>query len=173
VAEEMGTSVGSGRTPGFDLITGETLKNLTRKAFVKLTTLISACIRLNYIPDAWKTAEVILIPRPGKNFSEVEAYRPISLLPIMSKLFEKLILMRLKPIIADKHLVPTHQFGFRKNHSTIDQVHHITDIIEKPSKTKACALLSFLTLHKLSTEYGIEAFFINRGQLYPIISIYY
>jgi hypothetical protein len=54
--------------------------------------------------------------------SEVESYRPISLLPIMSKLFEKLILKRLKRlkrlnIINEKHLVPTHQFGFRNNHS--------------------------------------------------------
>jgi hypothetical protein len=81
---------------------------------VKLTTLIKALIRLNYIPDAWKTTEVILIPKPGKNLSEVEAYRPISLLPIMAKLFEKLIRKRLKPIIAEKHLVPTCQFGFRK-----------------------------------------------------------
>jgi hypothetical protein len=55
-----------------------------------------------------------MIPKPGKNLSEVESYRPISLLPIISKLFEKLILKRLKPITADKHLVPTHQFGFRK-----------------------------------------------------------
>jgi hypothetical protein len=116
---------------------------------------------LKYTPNAWKIAEVIMIPKSGKNLSEVESYRPLSLLPIMSKLFEKLILKRLKPIIADKHLVPTHQFGFRQNYSTTDQVHHITEIIEKLSKTKACALLSFLTLHKLSTEYGIEAYFIN------------
>jgi hypothetical protein len=72
-----------------------------------------------------------MIPKPGKNLSEVELYRPISLLPIMSKLFEKLILKHLTPLIAEKHLVPTHQFDFRKNHSTIDQVHRITDIIEK------------------------------------------
>jgi hypothetical protein len=49
----------------------------------------------------------------------------------MSKLFEKLILKRLKPIINAKQLVPTHQFGFRNNHSTIDQVRRITDVIEK------------------------------------------
>jgi hypothetical protein len=72
-----------------------------------------------------------MIPKPGKNLSEVESYRPISLLLITSKLFEKLILKRLKPIIAEKHLVPKHQFGFRKKPSTIDQVHHINDIIEK------------------------------------------
>jgi hypothetical protein len=114
VAEKIRTSLNPKKSPGFDLITGEILKNFKRKALVKLTMLINACIRLNYIPDAWKTANVIMILKPGKNLSEVESYRPISLLPIISKLFEKLILKRLKPIIAETHLVPTHQFGFRK-----------------------------------------------------------
>jgi hypothetical protein len=70
-------------------------------------------MRLNYIPDAWKAVEVIMIPKPGKNLSEVESYRPISLLLMMLKLFEKLILKHLKPIIAEKHLVPMHQFWFQ------------------------------------------------------------
>jgi hypothetical protein len=41
--------------------------------------------------------------------------------------------IRPKPIIAEKHLVRMHQFGFKQNHSTIDQAHHITDIIENNS----------------------------------------
>jgi hypothetical protein len=45
--------------------------------------------------------------------------------------------------------------------------------LKKILKKRACALLSFLTFHKLSTEYGIEAYFINWGQLFPIISMYY
>jgi retron-type reverse transcriptase len=85
-----------------------------------------------------------MIPKPGKNLSEVESYRPISLLPIMSKLFDKLILKCLKPIINKKRLVPTHQFGFRNNHSTIDQVHHITDIIEKTLEGKRVYSAVFL-----------------------------
>jgi hypothetical protein len=105
--------------------------------------LINACIRLYYILDAWKTAEVIMFPKPGKNLSEVESYQPNSLLVIMLKLSEKLILKRIKPIIAEKHLVPMHQFGFRKNHLTIDQVHCITDIIEKTLENKGvCSALS-------------------------------
>jgi hypothetical protein len=103
--------------------------NFKRKSLVKLTRLINACIRLNYIPDAWKTAELITIPKPCNNLREVESYRPISSLPIMLKLFEKLILKRYEPIVSGKHLVPTHQFGFRKNYSTIDQVLPITGII--------------------------------------------
>jgi hypothetical protein len=85
-----------------------------------------------------------MIPKPGKNLSEVESYRPISLLPIMPKLFEKFILKRLKPIINEKYMVPTHQFGFRNNHSTIDQVHRITDVIEKTLESKRVCSAVFL-----------------------------
>jgi hypothetical protein len=99
-----------------DLISSQLklLRTSKKKSLVKLIRLINACIRLNYIPNAWKTAEAIMIPKSGKNLSEVESYRPISLLLIMSKIYEKLILKSLKHIIQEEHLVPMHQFGFRK-----------------------------------------------------------
>jgi hypothetical protein len=71
-----------------------------------------------------------MIPKPGKPPHEAASFSPISLLPVMSKLFEKLLIKRLKPIIERKNLIPNHQFGFRSKHSTIDQVHRITNIIE-------------------------------------------
>jgi hypothetical protein len=52
VAEEIRTNLNPQKAPGFVLITGEILKNFKIKALVKLTTLINACIRLNYITDA-------------------------------------------------------------------------------------------------------------------------
>jgi retron-type reverse transcriptase len=54
--------------------------------------------------------------------------------------------MRLKSIIAEKHLVPTHQFGFRQNHSTIDQVHRINDIIERTVENKGVCFAVFLDI---------------------------
>lgn len=72
-----------------------------------------------------------MIPKPGEPSNEIKSYRPISLLPIVSKVFEKLILKRIKPLIVDEEIIPVHQFGFRDGHATIDQVHRITDIIEK------------------------------------------
>jgi hypothetical protein len=66
---------------------------------VKLTNLINAAIRLKHVPDSWKVPEVIVLLKPGKKHSEVDTYRPIALLPIMSKHFEKLILKGLKPIL--------------------------------------------------------------------------
>lgn len=49
----------------------------------------------------------------------------IILFHIQSKLWERLFLTRLKVFINECELIPTHQFGFRKSHSTIEQVHRM------------------------------------------------
>jgi predicted GIY-YIG superfamily endonuclease len=85
-----------------------------------------------------------MIAKPGKPPHEVTSYSPISLLPVMSKLFEKLFLKRLKPVIDRKQLIPDHQFGFRNQHSTIDQVHRITSVIEKSLEEKKVCSTIFL-----------------------------
>lgn len=132
------------KAPGFDLINGEILSHLPRIAIVKYTNIINACFRLQYVPTLWKVAEVIMISKPGKPAHEVNSYRPISLLPIMSKIFEKLLINRLKPIIESKQIIPDHQFGFRNQHSTIDQVHRITNVIEKALEEKQVCSAVFL-----------------------------
>lgn len=124
------------KTPGYDLITGEVLKELPEKALMKLLHLINAAIRLKYVPAQWKVAEVIMIPKVGKAPNDKKSYRPISLLPTISKLFEKLLLKRLKHIIDERKLIPEHQFGFRQKHSTVDQVHRITNVIENALEKK-------------------------------------
>lgn len=52
--------------------------------------------------------------------TEVSSFRLISLLPVISKLFEKVLLKHMKPIIEENNLIPFHQFGFREKHSTTD-----------------------------------------------------
>lgn len=133
-------SISAKKSPGFDLITGNILKELPRKALVKISNLMNASLRLKYVPQLWKVAEVIMVPKPGKPPHEPASYRPISLLPVLSKLFEKLLVKRLNQLIADRN----HQFGFRNPHSTIDQVHRITDVIEKALEEKKVCSVIFL-----------------------------
>jgi hypothetical protein len=87
--------------------------------------LINAAFHLKHVPDAWKKAEVIMIPKHSKPSNELTSYRPISLLPIISKLFEKLLLKRLKPLIESENIIPSHQFGFRDKHATTDRILYI------------------------------------------------
>jgi hypothetical protein len=48
-----------------------------------------------YFPEKWKVAQTILILKSGKPPNELTSYQPISLLPIASEVFEKLLLKRL------------------------------------------------------------------------------
>jgi hypothetical protein len=79
---------------------------------------------------------MIMIPKAGKPATEPTSYRPISLPTLLSKLFEKLLLERLKPILDEKQIISPHQFRFRNSHLTIDQVHRITNLLEKTLEEK-------------------------------------
>jgi hypothetical protein len=80
------------KTPGQDLITARILEDLPTSALSLLTAIYNAVLRTGHFPSQWKVVVIILIPKAGKPPEMVESYRPISLLPIMSKLLEKLCL---------------------------------------------------------------------------------
>jgi hypothetical protein len=69
VANKIKRNIKPRKAAGFDLITGEILKQLPRKGIVKLTHLINASFRLKYTPEVWKIVEVIMIPKPGKQLN--------------------------------------------------------------------------------------------------------
>ena len=144
VAREITYGLKSKKAPGYDGISARILKELPRKGLILLTYIINAAFRLKYVPQSWKKAEVIMILKPGKPSDLAASYRPISLLPTLSKLFEKLLLRRLKPLLAKRQLIPNEQYGFRERHSTIDQVHRLTSEISKALEEKKYCCAAFL-----------------------------
>jgi hypothetical protein len=88
-----------------------------------ITQLFNAVLLKTYFPAQWKVAQIIPILKPGKPLNEITPYRSISLLPIASKVFEKLLLKRLFRMIKNDGLIPSHPFGFRHRHSTTEQTH--------------------------------------------------
>jgi hypothetical protein len=96
------------KAPGHDLIVGDMLKNLPRKTVVLLTTIYNSMLRLGCYPIQWKLAQVIMVAKPGKSPTETYSYRPISLLPIMSKNFERL-LKRIEEAVPLNKLTPNYQ----------------------------------------------------------------
>lgn len=134
------------KAPGYELISGKVIKELPKKAIRVMTIIFNACLRLGVFPEQWKVAEIILIPKPGKNPEEVTSYRPISLLPVMSKLFEKILLQKLKPILTEKKLIPDHQFGFRQEHGTVEQIHRVVKKINDALHMKTYCSAAFLDI---------------------------
>jgi hypothetical protein len=91
IAHLIHTKLNPRKSPGHDLITARVLKELPTSALSLLTAIYNAVLRTGHFPSQWKVAVIILIPKRGKPPEMVESYRPISLLPIMSKLLEKLL----------------------------------------------------------------------------------
>ncbi|CAG4969687.1 unnamed protein product [Colias eurytheme] len=143
VADEI-RNLKDGKSPGFDSIDSVLLKNLPKKGIVAIVNIFNACLRMNYFPGHWKIAQIIMLLKPDKTPNEVASYRPISLLPLMGKLFEKIILNRLKVHLND--ITPDHQFGFRENHGTIEQIHRIVDVISRSLEEKKYCSAVFLDI---------------------------
>ncbi|XP_037505752.1 uncharacterized protein LOC119382092 [Rhipicephalus sanguineus] len=124
--------------PGPDGITNKTLRNLDDKSITKLTEYLNACWETGRLPQQWKTAHIVLIPKPGKRL-QLENLRPISLTSCLGKVLEHVVLTRLTNYLEDRNLLPHTMLGFRRNLSTQDamlQIKH--QVIDSPTRsTKA------------------------------------
>ena len=84
----------------------ETLSNISNKSFA-----------LGIFPDHMKLAMITPIFKEGSKL-DVSNYRPVSVLPTISKVLEKLMLTRLTEYLEKSKIIYEHQFGFQKNRST-------------------------------------------------------
>lgn len=71
---------------------------------------------------AWYYSNIILIPKPDKLPDIPSSFRPISILPTLTKIFLKILFKMLLPLSDKSNIIPNHQFGFRSKHYTIHQL---------------------------------------------------
>jgi hypothetical protein len=132
-----------------------------------------------YFPAQRKIAQILFNLKPGKPLNELTSYRPISLLPIVSKVFEELLIKRLLPMVENNKLIPNHQFRFRQRHSTIEQTHRIIQRINKALENKQYCSAAFLDisqafnkiwhtglLYKLRRSLTLKYFLILKSYLH-------
>ena len=93
-----------------------------------LTYMFNLSINTSIFPDAWKEATIIPLPKEG-DMTDVGNYRPVSLLPLPSKLFEKLIHGQVIEYLDNKGILDSQQGGFRKNCSTTKTTSEFLDDI--------------------------------------------
>lgn len=166
------------KSPGYDCLTGALLRELPICAIAYIRNIYNAMLALNYFPKVWKVAEIIAIPKPGKDATEATSYRPISLLPVLSKVFEKIFLDRLEIVLERKQLIPDHQFGFRQRHSTVQQIHRVVNKISSDLDEKRVCVGVYLDvakafdkvwhkglLHKLREQLPLNFFLLIESYL--------
>ena len=100
----------SKKSPGPDRITSDMLRELPARGIIYLTKLVNVSFWLKYVPEIFKKADVIMVAKPGKSPEQVESYRPISLLVIPSKIYERIIQTRINHHIVTNQVIPDNQF---------------------------------------------------------------
>jgi Reverse transcriptase (RNA-dependent DNA polymerase) len=114
---------------------------------VPLKHILSASFTSGIFPDQLKVAKVVPIFKSGDKLC-MNNYRPISLLNVFSKIFEKIVCSRLTNFLETNKLISSAQFGFRKNHSTTHPLTKFLNLISKFSNDSKHTIAIFCDLKK-------------------------
>lgn len=112
--------------PGCDGIPPTYLANCANSLAPALTILLNRSLRDCIFPTLWKQAHIIPIFKKGSK-TAINNYRPISILNTLSKLFEKIILSHIYPLLSRG--ITTEQHGFLRGRSTISNLACFTDYV--------------------------------------------
>ena len=107
------------KATGLDRIPCKLLKLSSSIVGPSLVYIFKSCINAEIFPNEWKIAKVTPLFKKGSK-REIGNYRSISVLPLVSKIFEKIIYRQLHDYLQDNSLLNTYQSGFRSMHSTLN-----------------------------------------------------
>mgnify|MGYP001795631533 FL=1 len=130
------------KSTGPDNIPSRLLKLSAYALGEPLCKIFNDCITQGVFPDPWKMSTINPIPKvPGA--SEAKDFRPIALTPVISKVFERLIVKFFTPCLADKL-----QFAYQQHKSTEDALAYLLDVstehLDRSSKHYArCLFIDF------------------------------
>ena len=112
---------------GPNSIPGNLLTEFSELLVYPLVSIINMSFKEGIFPNLNKIATVCPISKKGDK-THCENYRPISLLSNISKLFERVMYVRLENFLKSSDILYKYQFGFRKQHPTN---HTLLSIVEK------------------------------------------
>ena len=141
------SQLNSKTSSAYDLVSNKTLKATKEVICPYLEVLFNKCLNEGVFPAAFKTAEVIPLYKGGDKM-DLNNFRPISLLPAIGKLFEKLLAIRVIKFFNKHELFTSEQFGFRAKFATDFAIADIYDklIYNLDNELSSCAI--FLDLAK-------------------------
>ena len=114
------------KSAGIDGISSYILKLCSFEIVKGITLIINRSIREGKVPTRWKIAKITPLFKKGDK-ANPDHYRPISLLPCVSKLLERVIQRQLVRYLLDNNILSKYQSGFRSKHSTSTALIKVTD----------------------------------------------
>ena len=163
---------------GCDDIHYQFLKHLPFRSLDSLLRIFNQVWHTGILPDSWKEAMVIPIPKPGKDSTNPANYRPIALTSCICKTMERMVNDRLVWFLEKNKLIVSVQSGFRKQRGTHDHLIRFETFIREAFIKKEHAVSVFFDLenaYDTTWKYGIMNDFHDfgiRGRLAYFISAF-
>lgn len=132
---------------GHDELPTMLIKRTSNVISAPLTYIINSSLDTGKVPEQLKIAKVVPIFKSGDP-SLFSNYRPVSILPVCSKILEKVIYNRLLNYLNEHHILYSKQFGFRNKHSTNHALIQLIDQISNAINDNQFTLGIFLDFSK-------------------------
>ena len=135
------------KATGIDGISARLLKIASPVISESLCRLFNRSLAEADIPEEWKQAKVTPIHKEG-DLDNINNYRPISVIPIVMKVFEKAIHEQVYDFLCDSGLICSQQSGFRPGYSTCTSLTYVTNYLYKQMDQGKITGIVFLDLKK-------------------------
>ena len=128
---------------GLDEIDTTTLKMVKDEITPAVTHIINLSIKTKVFPEGWKSSKVVPIHKKD-NILDPSNYRPVSLIPVLSKILEKIVFKQTLQYLTEHDLLHPSHHAFRQGHSTstalIEMVDGWIEAIERGKMAGVCLL---------------------------------
>lgn len=132
----------NGKAPGCDLVEVQVLKQAFKAVPEIFLTLYNACLDRGVFPSTWKVGSLVTILKgDDKDVQNPKSYRPICLLSVIGKLFEKLVRFPLNKTVLTRDKISSRQYGFLPGKSTEDAIVEMRRLVSTCTDRYAIGLL--------------------------------
>ena len=151
---------------GYDEIPASLVIDGAEELSVPLSFLINRCLAHSVFPTAEKCAKITPVHKSDDK-TVMDNYRPISILPVLSKVFERIVHNQLYTYLEENNLLSHCQFGFRRKSSTEHAVTYFSDFIRSSMDKGKLTGAVFVDLRKAFDTID-HATLIAKLQIYGV-----
>ena len=121
----------SGKAPGLDGIKAEIVKRTISRIRLLFLDIVNKMFQSGEFPKSWKRGVLkIFLKSKDKDPQDIKSYRPVTLLPVLGKTAERLIVFRLENFLENINFYGESQFGFRRGRGTSDAILSVRGWVE-------------------------------------------
>lgn len=153
--ESIITNLPNKKSCGYDGVSVRILKYVSSAIVNPLVLLINKSVESGVFPSLLKLAKIIPIFKKSDPM-DIENYRPISVLSVFSKIFEKIMYKRIVDFCIKFNLLSNSQHGFRQGRSTESASYHFVQFIQNQLDKNKCVAGLFFDLSRAFDTINME-----------------